>query len=37
VYDASYLEAAIRLDLPLASRDADLRKAAVACGVSVLI
>ena len=36
VYDASYLEAAIRLSLPLASRDGDLRKAASACGVSIL-
>lgn len=36
VYDASYLELAMRLGLPLASFDTDLRRAAVACGVTVL-
>lgn len=35
VYDAAYLELASRLRLPLASLDADLRKAARAEGVSV--
>ncbi len=33
VYDASYLEMALRLGLPLAKLDADLRSAATACGV----
>lgn len=33
VYDASNLEAALRLRLPLASLDADLRRAAERCGV----
>lgn len=36
VYDASYLELAMRLGLPLASRDSELRAAASACGVSLL-
>lgn len=36
VYDASYLELALRLALPLASLDKKLRKAAAACGVRVL-
>ena len=36
VYDASYLEVAIRLALPLATRDGALRQAATACGVPVL-
>ena len=35
-YDASYLELAIRLALPLATRDRDLRAAATACGVTLL-
>jgi predicted nucleic acid-binding protein len=33
VYDASYLELALRLGLPLASLDRALREAATACGV----
>lgn len=33
VYDASYLELALRLGLPLASLDGELRQAARACGV----
>jgi predicted nucleic acid-binding protein len=36
VYDATYLEAAIRLTLPLASYDRNLRQAATACGVTIL-
>jgi predicted nucleic acid-binding protein len=36
IYDAVYLELAQRLDLPLATLDADLRKAAKALGVSLL-
>lgn len=36
VYDASYLELAFRLALPLASADKDLRQAAVASGVSLI-
>lgn len=36
VYDALYLEAAIRRGLPLATLDRDLRTAAHAVGVSVL-
>lgn len=36
VYDASYLDVAIRHALPLASRDEALRKAAIDCGVAVL-
>lgn len=36
VYDASYLELALRLGLPLASLDGDLRQAATACGVALL-
>jgi predicted nucleic acid-binding protein len=35
-YDAMYLELAIRRRLPLATLDADLRKAAKACGVGLL-
>ena len=35
-YDASYLELAMRLGLPLASKDADLCDAAERLGVSVL-
>ena len=33
-YDASYLELAIRLDLPLATLDSDLYNAAVEVGVA---
>jgi predicted nucleic acid-binding protein len=36
VYDATYLELAIRLALPLASRDAALNKAAILSGVRTL-
>jgi predicted nucleic acid-binding protein len=36
VYDASYLELALRLGLPLASLDGELRQAAIACGVALL-
>jgi predicted nucleic acid-binding protein len=36
VYDASYLELALRLSLPLASLDKALRAAASACGLTVL-
>jgi predicted nucleic acid-binding protein len=36
VYDATYLELALRLSLPLATLDNDLRKAARAEGVSLL-
>jgi predicted nucleic acid-binding protein len=36
VYDASYLELATRLGLPLATRDADLRRAARKAGVELL-
>jgi predicted nucleic acid-binding protein len=36
VHDASYLELAVRLGLPLASNDADLRAAAASIGVEVL-
>jgi len=37
VYDASYLELALRRRLPLASRDAALNKAAKAAGVRTLL
>ena len=37
VYDASYLELAHRLGLPLATLDAELRAAAGACGVPLAI
>jgi len=37
VYDAAYLELAIRRALPLASRDAALNRAAKRCGVTVLL
>jgi predicted nucleic acid-binding protein len=37
VYDAAYLELAIRKQLPLASRDTDLNRAAVRCGVQTLL
>jgi predicted nucleic acid-binding protein len=36
VYDAAYLELAMRLGLPLASKDEALRKVAKAAGLSVL-
>lgn len=36
VYDSSYLELALRLDLPLASRDKALRRAALERGVPIL-
>ena len=35
-YDAAYLDLAKRLSLPLATRDGDLRKAAIAEGIPVL-
>lgn len=35
-YDAAYLELAVRLDLPLATRDAALTEAARASGISLL-
>ena len=35
VYDAAYLEAALRRKLPLGSRDAPLREAAKRCGIRV--
>ncbi|HEX4136246.1 MAG TPA: type II toxin-antitoxin system VapC family toxin [Bryobacteraceae bacterium] len=37
VYDASYLELAVRKQLPLASRDGDLNRAAVRCRVQTLL
>ena len=37
VYDATYLELAAQRALPLASRDADLNKAAKRCGVKLLL
>jgi predicted nucleic acid-binding protein len=37
VYDATYLELAIRRDLPLASRDAALNKAAKRSGIKTLL
>jgi len=37
IYDAVYLELAQRKGLPLASRDADLRRAAAKCGVPLLL
>jgi len=36
VYDAAYLELALRLSLPLASQDAQLRRAATKCDVPLL-
>lgn len=36
VYDAAYLELALRRNLPLGTLDADLRKAAQAEGVPLL-
>ena len=35
-YDAAYLELALRLQLPIATRDGDLAEAAWAAGVGVL-
>ena len=35
-YDAAYLALAMRLQLPLATTDADLRRAAVAAGVEIV-
>ncbi len=35
-YDAAYLALALRLSLPLATTDADLRKAAAAAGVTMV-
>ncbi|MGO9604852.1 MAG: type II toxin-antitoxin system VapC family toxin [Candidatus Binataceae bacterium] len=35
-YDASYLELAMRLGLPLATLDRDLNRAAHACGVALI-
>lgn len=37
IYDAVYLELAQRKGLPLASRDAGLRRAAVKCGIPLLL
>ena len=37
IYDATYLELALRRDLPLASRDAALNKAARAAGIRTLL
>jgi len=37
VYDAAYLELAVRKHLPPASRDGDLNRAAVRCGVQTLL
>jgi predicted nucleic acid-binding protein len=34
-YDASYLELALRWNVPLATRDEPLRKAAIKCGVEL--
>jgi predicted nucleic acid-binding protein len=36
VYDAAYLELALRLGLPLASKDHKLRRAAARLGLAVL-
>jgi predicted nucleic acid-binding protein len=36
VYDAAYLDLALRLGLPLASKDARLRKAAAGLGLALL-
>ena len=37
VYDATYLELALRWGLPLASRDGPLNKAAKKCGIETLL
>jgi predicted nucleic acid-binding protein len=34
-YDAAYLDLALRLQLPIATQDADLREAALASGVGL--
>jgi predicted nucleic acid-binding protein len=34
-YDASYLDLAMRKDLPIATRDSGLKKAALACGIQI--
>jgi predicted nucleic acid-binding protein len=36
VYDAAYLELALRLGVPLASKDAELRKSAARLGLALL-
>jgi predicted nucleic acid-binding protein len=36
-YDASYLELALRLQLPIATKDGPLRDAAVASGVGIVV
>jgi predicted nucleic acid-binding protein len=36
VYDAAYIELALRLGLPLASKDDKLRRAAAGLGLTVL-
>lgn len=36
VYDATYLELAVRLSLPLATRDDSLKQAAKLCGVKIV-
>ena len=36
LYDAAYLELALRLEIPLATRDVDLAEAATKCRVTVL-
>jgi predicted nucleic acid-binding protein len=35
-YDAAYLDLALRLDLPLATSDEALKRAALACGIKLL-
>ena len=35
-YDASYLELAMRLSLPLATRDTDLKRAAQSAGIELI-
>jgi predicted nucleic acid-binding protein len=35
VYDASYLDLAMRLGVPLATQDEELRQAAAKCGVNI--
>lgn len=36
-YDAAYLELALRKQVPIATQDAELRSAALACGVGCLL
>ena len=36
-YDAAYLAIAMRLDLPLATTDADLRRAAGSAGIGIIL